>query len=247
MERTNLNASFIPKRPSDRVSRPVYRNHFNILMMIGIWVFVLSVILAVSIFLYQKSLVKKLQLSNEKLLAVKGSLDPDFVGELLTLDKRLKTSTDLLMSHQTVSPIFSILESETLERVRFKTFRYNADIDGILSISVVGEADSFNAIALQSDIFGSSSQIGDPVFRNFVINDSGNVDFDFSGVLDSNAFLYRKVLQNTPKSSVGTTTDSTTDSSLDDNSLINDNSNNNPVDDLLESDGDDPFNNLPEF
>lgn len=241
MENQKFNSSFIPKRNIEVARRPVVSGGLNLLAIIGIVIFVLSIILAVSVFLYQKTLVKKIQLSNEKLLSVKGSLDPEFINELISLDKKLKSASALLSSHQTISPIFSLLESKTLEKIRFKSFKYSIDDNNQIDLSIIGEADSFNAIALQSDIFGASDKISDPVFRNFVINDDGNVNFDFSGTVDSKAYLYSNVLNN---NDISTSTDEIIDATAPTGSdiLID------QVGNSSQTEGNNgEFNNLPEF
>lgn len=196
MENRQLSNSFIPRRSPEKSGRPIGNRRLNLISIISILVFSVSVISALVMFIYQWSMVKNLQLINEKLLSVKSSLDPTFIEELIRLNQRLFVASELFAGHQAVSPIFAFLESATLEQVRFKSLRYSIERGaGRPEISISGEAGSFNAVALQSDIFAGIDVINDPVFRDFTVNESSNVDFNFSAMLDSQAFLYKNILQ----------------------------------------------------
>jgi hypothetical protein len=91
-----------------------------------------------------------------------------------------------------MSQFFDLLEQATLKSVRFKDFRYNASGDGRSSIALSGEADSFAAVALQSDAFGQSRFIREPIFSNLDLDNKGNVIFDFSAFVDPSLISYTR-------------------------------------------------------
>ena len=67
---------------------------------------------------------------------------------------------------------------------------------------MMGEAKSFNAVALQSDVFGGERSFQDPIFSNFTLNENGNVIFKFSTSVEPELLRYLETLVGKPSSSI---------------------------------------------
>lgn len=169
-------------------------SRFSALAIIAVLVLTISVILAIGVFIYQKNLAGDINNMNAQLVAARSSLEPAFVQELITIDKRIESAKSLLNQHNVVTPVFNFLEKETLQGVRFSSFNYTLDSKNQPNIELNGEAANFNAIALQADVFNTNNAIKNPVFGNLNTDDKGVAKFNFKSTLDSSAFLYKNII-----------------------------------------------------
>jgi hypothetical protein len=183
----------MPKKPAVPLRQSGTRFQFgrsvNIVLLISILVFLLTTGLAGGVFVYRKHLLNTIAAKDVELAEAKKSFEPDFVEEAARLSKRIEAIKSLLAAHITIAPLFEALEKKTLETVRFRDF--SLDAKGLVpALTMTGEARSFNAVALQSDIFGSDRYFKNPVFSNFTLSELGNVQFSFHTSIDPALLLY---------------------------------------------------------
>lgn len=184
--------SFIPKQEVIATSgRGPVGYRYSVFAVIAITAFVVSLVLAVGVFFFQKSLVKKVEEMNVKLVAYKESFEPNFIQELIDTDRRVEAAKELINKHNVISPLFTLLESKTLEGVRFTSLDFSIEPNGQPSVSLNGEALGFFAIALQSDEFAAEPKIKNPLFSGLDLDEKGNAKFNFKSSLDGEAFLYK--------------------------------------------------------
>ncbi len=163
----------------------------NLFAVVGIIIFLITAGLAASVFIYRNFLISDIKRMDTELAAAKKSFEPEFVDEAARLGNRIESIKSILASHRALSPVFDILEKKTLESVRFADFTFDAKgKEALLSMS--GQAKSFNAVALQSDVFGGERYFKNPVFSNFSLNDKGDVTFNFQTMIDPQLLLYRE-------------------------------------------------------
>jgi len=191
-----LQTSFIPKKtlaPMPGSSGFHFGKSVNLFVIIGILVFLLTAALAAGVFFYRGYLLQTIANKDTKLAEARKSFEPEFVDEAAKLSKRVEAIKNLLSTHRTLSPLFEMLEKKTLETVRFQDFSLDAK-GAEASLTMTGVARSFNAVALQSDIFGSDRYFKNPIFSNFTLTDRGDVMFNFRAVLDKKLLLYRETI-----------------------------------------------------
>lgn len=191
-----LQTAFTPKKPSV-ISPPASvtgERAFNLLGMVSVGIFSLVAAISAVVFFYKAHLVRAVLDMDTALAAAKKSFEPEFIEEASRLNIRIKAARELLNTHRTLSPLFGILEKKTLESVRFQDFNFNAMDNRDATLSMIGQAKSFNAVALQSDVFGSERAFKDPVFSNFTLNERGDVVFNFKTSIDSALLRYRETV-----------------------------------------------------
>ena len=181
-----VTTSFIPKESlmQDRSPRPQRRNPFVFLNLIGAGILIITVLAAGGVFLLKSYTEQSIASKRTSLDRQRAAFEPATIEELLRLDKRINASSALLKSHYALTLIFDDLESRTGENVRFKTFKYEPAGPGRFAVSMSGTAKSFNSVAVQSDSFGKSNVVKDPIFSNLNLDPSGNVVFDFGAFVD---------------------------------------------------------------
>lgn len=181
-----VTTSFIPKESlmQDRTPRPARRSPFVFLNVIGVGILVATVLGSLGVFGLKTYTEQSIASKKVSLDRQRAAFEPATIEELLRLDKRLESSGALLKSHTAVTLIFDDLETRTGENVRFKSFKYESAGQDRYVVSMNGVAKSFNAVAIQSDSFGKSAIIKDPIFSNLNLDQGGDVVFDFTGVID---------------------------------------------------------------
>jgi len=181
-----VTTSFIPKESlmQDRNPRSVRKNPLVFVNVVAAGILILAVGAAGAMFLFKTYTEQSIISKKQSLDRQRAAFEPATIEELLRLDKRINASHDLIKAHTALSLLFNDLEARTGENVRFKNFKYEAAGTGRFAITMGGTAKSFNAVALQSDSFGKSTIMKDPIFSNLNLDQNGEVVFDFSAIID---------------------------------------------------------------
>lgn len=193
-------SSFIPKGPAVSAGVPVGGSprvrEKNLFSFIASLIFTLSLILALGVFGYKYYLRYSIGQMEGSLESVYNSLDPETLREIIRLDQRITSTENLISSHIIVSPLFEFLEDSTPQAVQFTEFRFDAGEQGN-ELYIRGEASSYGAIALLSDIMKKSGHFKNTVFSDFFLSDSGNVAFSLKSNINPNLLSYEKSVLST--------------------------------------------------
>lgn len=204
--------SFIPKQPvAAAAPRKASRGASGLVFLLALIIFLASVALAAGVFLYREYLEQSIASKSEQLERAREAFEPALIQELTRLDSRLSTANALLRSHISVTAIFDLLEENTLEGVRFTDFRYSVGSGDSITLSMNGQATSYGAVALQSDAFGRTRFLRDPIFSDVNLDQEGLVSFKFNTFIDSSLINFERTLagrsgEATPPSTSSTTT-----------------------------------------
>lgn len=166
----------------------------NPFAVIALVAFLAVAALAAGVFFYSGFLVREIRAADAQLAAVRKSFEPEFVEAAGRLNARLEAAEQALSRHIAPSLLFSLLERRTLEAVRFRDFSFEAKDEKSFTLSLSGEAKSFNAVALQSDVFGAEKYFTNPVFSNFTLSERGNVLFQFKTTVNPALIAYRETV-----------------------------------------------------
>lgn len=187
---------FIPKK-TPAILSPTQRvggRNVNLFAILAFLVFFATAGFGAFVFFYKSALVKTITDMDASLVLARKSFDPEFIAEASRLNARIEGAERLLANHRALSPLFDILEGKTLESVRFRDFNFNALGEKEIVVGMAGQAKSFNAVALQSDVFGEERSFKDQIFSNFSLDEQGDVTFNFKTTVDAKLLLYRETL-----------------------------------------------------
>lgn len=191
--------SFVPKKPVQTGKpKPPRGPRLGVLFVLTLIVFLVSITLTVGVFLYQQYLESSIARKEQTLEEKRALFEPALIRELSRLDTRLEQAEALLNQHVALTRLFDFLEGNTLQNVQFQSFRYDILSDGNISLAMDGQATSFAAVALQSDVFGDSEVIRSPVFEGLNVGEAGNVVFNVSAFVDTRQVLYQGRSRPTP-------------------------------------------------
>ncbi|MES2087840.1 MAG: hypothetical protein V4467_02495 [Patescibacteria group bacterium] len=191
---TRFQTSFIPKKTVPQRVGNGRPESVSVVMVVSVVIFLLTAASAGGVFAYKKILIERINSKNKQFVDAKNSFQPGFIEELNRLNKRIDSANTILAKHTAVSPIFDFLADTTLATVKFSKFSYGLDDLGDVSLSMTGLAKNFDAVALQSDLFGKEPRIKNPVFSDVNPDQKGNIAFKFSASLDPNFISYKSNL-----------------------------------------------------
>jgi hypothetical protein len=183
--------SFIPKKPIMTQQGASHSGgvHINIFMTLAVIIFIASILGAGGVFAWGKVLKQQEIKNAETLRQAREAFDPALIEDLKKVSSRLALSKEVLNKHIAASDLFAIIEELTLQSVRFKNFTFS-NSEKEIRVSMSGEAENFTSIALQSDVFGKSKKILEPVISNLSLEQNGNVSFEFSAKIPPSALSY---------------------------------------------------------
>ena len=185
-------SSFIPKQSLDKVTGKKKKKGgvISVVPVAALIIFIGTVALGVGVFLYQQFLIQNIDRKEQALESALNELRTPLIEEFVRLDNRLKSAEVVLNNHIILSAFFDLLEEKTLSNVQFSNFSYEASEDGVIEVSMNGVARSFNAVAVQAEVFGEDHLIQNPVFSGLNTDHSGNVVFSFNASIDSRLLSY---------------------------------------------------------
>jgi hypothetical protein len=208
-------SSFIPKTDSlQSTSRDSKRSGGSALILVSLGLFIVAILAAGGLFLYQQNLRSTLSDRQEKLQQKRSAFDPALIDELAHTDARLDTARSLLENHTALSPIFSVVESVTLQSVQFQTMEIshreneseenNSDSSGqsgpnatrnqattTTTVNLSGVGPGYATIALQSSALADHDKDSNPILSNLALNNDGTVECTVEFTVPTNEVLYK--------------------------------------------------------
>ncbi|KKQ35002.1 MAG: hypothetical protein US50_C0029G0009, partial [Candidatus Nomurabacteria bacterium GW2011_GWB1_37_5] len=150
-------------------------------------------------YFYKIILAKGISSIDLELRKAEASFDESLVKDMQSLDKRVKSSKEVLSQHIIVSPILQVLGDLTLRTVRYTKFQYSYSREEAnkIEVNMSGQASSYRAIAIQAALLGGNKNILNPVFSNLTLDDRGRVLFDLSFSVDQNFLNYEQSVAGT--------------------------------------------------
>lgn len=185
--------SFIPRKSlvKENVNQ---EKPIGIFLIISVFIFIASILGAAGIFLYEKKITSDIASASESLKRAQGAFELPTIENLKALGRRIEISKNLLQKHTVISPIFELLQANTLKSVRFNKFEYSNNLKGDVTVELDGEAKSYETLALQSSEFAKNKNIKENVFSNINLDEKGNVIFRVKLTLDPIFISYRDQL-----------------------------------------------------
>lgn len=193
-------ASFIPKSALTKQERPTPRPT-NLLFVIAILIFAISATVFGGAYGYKTILTAEIERpcspdgTGVERCGLKASvererqnIDQNTITSLQRLDSKLEIAEKVLIDHQTVLPVFTLLENLTLPTIAYRGFTYSTK-----GLTMDGKATSYEDIAVQTQIFSANKkQIQSFIFSDLNLDNEGAVTFKLTVVLDPAVINYLK-------------------------------------------------------
>ena len=191
--------SFIPKTPitSSSVSLPSAprSGSISLLASVATILFILSILTALGLFVYEKVLTSQIASLDQSLVAAQGAFDTDTIKQLITASNQIQAAKTLLDQHVAVSNMFAVLESNVLPAVQFTSFSFDNSTDGTVAVTLEGQAQSYATVAKQSAIFNALPYMNGQMFSSLDLTDKGVVTMKFMTNIDPSVLSYTKAVE----------------------------------------------------
>lgn len=175
-----IKTSFIPKKETAaHGARRTRRLNFgNVFVVLSVIVFLLSIAGYGGLFLYRALVSQQIGDLSESIETAREIVRPSLIESLRNFDSRITSAEDLLEQHIVLSPLFNLLESVTLQNVRFTDMEFQRSENSMATVELSGEASGYATLAYQSQVLSEHPFVEDPVFSNFGLSNTGGVLFD---------------------------------------------------------------------
>ncbi len=192
----NFQNSFIPKKPIDNTpDRPSGTNpEINIFSLAATIVFICMALLFGGLYFYKTILVKNLATAKEELESARSAIEPENIQKILDANSRITTSVGLLEKHLTTSKLLVFLGDSVVRKMKFTDLLYT-NKDGIPTITINSEVQTYNAFAYQESVFSQNELVKFQDFSGISLAENGNIKFKFTARLDPSLVSYKKSLE----------------------------------------------------
>lgn len=192
--------SFIPKKPLAEGARVTGRPGLGFLSLIGILLLIVSIVLAVVVFLYKARMEQSIESEKTKLANQQAQFEPSTISDLRALDRRMTAVGAILDNHLALSPIFAEINKYTIKPVLFSKMSVSASSENKsedLEVELSGKTTAFLYIALQSEEFAKSKYFNNIVVSNIAENDKRERSFTITFTVDRKLALLKSVVGGT--------------------------------------------------
>ncbi len=176
--------SFVPKQPVQ--STPRFRSSGNNVFLLTAFILLgVSVAGSAGVFAYERYLVSIRDTKKAEVETVQKGIDSTAVEEFIRTRDRFTAAMALLNTHVVSSQFFDLLESMTLQNVRFNSLSLKLKDDHTAKITMNGVARTFNALAAQSSEFAKEDRVKRAIFSDITVDEQDQVTFTLSADLSS--------------------------------------------------------------
>lgn len=165
----------------------------DLILLLTIVIFVASIALGGSVFLYEQYLKTSAASKVDQLQRAKDAFEPSLIHTLTRLDDRMHVADQLLAAHVAPTAFFSILQEATLSTIQFKSLEFDALDPQRITIKMTGVAQSVNSIALQADLFSKNGTVTNPIFSD-INRQADGVHFNLTALVNPTSINYVRLV-----------------------------------------------------
>ena len=144
----------------------------------------LAIVGSIGVFAYERYLTGVAERKAQEVAAAEAQVNPDTVEAFIRTRDRFTAAKDILDNHVAASQFFDLLESVTLQSVRFNGLSFLLAADRSAEIRMTGVATTFNALAAQSSAFATEKRIKSAIFSDIAVGPGGTVSFSLEADVD---------------------------------------------------------------
>lgn len=185
MASPTIPTSFVPRQQFAAPPPRPKRSGQNFFLMASIGIFALALVVAGGTFGYEKYLESSRDAKEASIAAKQQGIDGSTVAQFVALSDRLSAAQTILDNHVAVSQFFDLLEGLTLQSVSITALTLHVADDRTATLSVAGNAKTFNALAAESAAFAQQPLIKHAIFSGLNAGKDGTISFTVAADLDS--------------------------------------------------------------
>lgn len=156
----------------------------NIFLLASLAIAGIAVLAAGLTFGYERYLLYVEGSKEAELARAEAAVDQDTVTGFVRLRDRFTAGKNLLDNHVVLSQLFDVLETVTLQNVRFQNLNVTVTDDRSATLRVSGIARNFNTLAVQSNTIAADPRFKRAIFSGITVNQDNTVSFQLSADID---------------------------------------------------------------
>lgn len=181
---STIPTSFVPKQPV-RAGGHFEKSGGNTFLVVSLVILGIALLASAGVFGYQQVLKGMRESKGKQVEAALQEVNSQAVESFIRLRTRFSLANAMLDSRVAASGFFDVLETTTLQTVRFDSLSFTLVEDGSAEITMTGTARTFNALAAQSAEFAKEKRIKRAIFSDISVEEaSDTVSFSLSADLD---------------------------------------------------------------
>jgi hypothetical protein len=187
--------SFIPKKTvGGDFERAVAKDDTNIFTLTATILFLATALVYGGLFGYRMVLIRQITEADTAISDARTAIQPEKIKELIDANSRIKASVNLLQSHLVTTNLLKLLADNTVKKMLFTSLIYKYEM-GVPTVSIKSEVATYNAFAVQQDVFSKNELIKQPKFQSITLADNGNIKFEIFARVDSSVTSYKKLIE----------------------------------------------------
>lgn len=180
---TTIPTSFVPKQPV-RTGGKATKSGGNTLLFLSLVILGIAILGSAGVFGYERYLISARDSKSAQVEQAQAAIDSASVEGFVRTRDRFTAAKGLLDSHVAATNFFNLLESLTLQTVRFNSLSFTLTEDRSAEITMGGTARTFNALAAESSVFAGEKRIKRAIFSDIKVNPDKTVSFSLAADLD---------------------------------------------------------------
>lgn len=202
----SFQSSFIPKESPTQ--NTLQKKSFGLFGMLSILLLLLSIVVAVGLFVYVGMLKSNITSLKSELDQAVQNIDQKTITEMTKFSDRLNVVQGIVDKHQVVSNFLDLLAGLTVTNVEYNEFHYSFAPNGNVLVVLNGKARDYATVALQEDILKKNKYIKTAKFEDLELSGKGQVGFKLTIEADHEVAVYLPKEMQSPVGAVSTTTKS---------------------------------------
>jgi hypothetical protein len=205
MDQLVPSSQFIPKKTFVPVVPPKKRP-IGLVLLLSLIIFFASVGYYAFQYVYNLSLQRQIDSLKASIGIQQSKFEAATLQKLTKTDGKISAVKEILSKHTSLVPLFNLLDTYTLQSVRFRGFSFSVDPTAGPEIHITGDAAGYASIALQSDSFNTSGKLKNIVFSDLNLDQNGRVLFTLNASVDPTLLSVAPVANTSNASSTGGST-----------------------------------------
>lgn len=196
-------SSFIPKRDSvvsavDSGRTQYRKSSAGLLDKLATGLFVLTLLVWGGLFGYQKYIESSITKLEQEIASARSLIDQDKVDLFVALGKQISIAKELLAQHISLTPLFELLEGNTIPSVQFTDFDFDLDERGDLLVELIGRAKTFADVVRQEEVLLEVENLQKLSVDTVEVSESlatGGVSFKTTFIVPRQSVLYQELVK----------------------------------------------------
>ncbi len=200
---SNIPQSFIPKESLAKSTRREVPM-IGLFMLVSVLVLLIAIVFLGGSYAYAKFLRNQIEADCQdnvitstdgcglraRLERIRAGFQRELIEDFRRKDAKIKAAESVLDNHNTIVPVFKLLEDLTLPSVQYSGASYSDN-----QITLSGRAKGYESIALQSDVFAASKDVETFLFSGLSPDAFGSVSFSLSLTIKPGITSYKAYIE----------------------------------------------------